>query len=126
MEIVRLAPGDAHRVRHLRLASLSDSPDAFASTYERSAEKTMNDWVLETSTLATFVAVFGGGDRAIVRVAPDQHDAKSRWLLSMWVAPHFRGQGIGDALIKAVIAYARREGFARLQLDVGDFNAPAI
>ena len=113
MKIVRLAPGDGDRLRHLRLYSLSDTPDAFASTYELSAQKTTEDWALEASTLATFLAVSKGSDIGIVGVAPDQHVAEAAWLLSMWVAPRFRGQGVGDALVKAVIMWMSEIGIRR-------------
>jgi ribosomal protein S18 acetylase RimI-like enzyme len=44
----------------------------------------------------------------------------------MWVAPEARGQGVGNALIDAVIEYARSSGAIRLLLDVGDHNQQAI
>ena len=44
----------------------------------------------------------------------------------MWVAPEARGQGVGNALIDAVIEYARSSGASRLLLDVADHNQQAI
>ena len=37
-----------------------------------------------------------------------------------------RGRGVGEALIQALIAWAQREGYERLILDVGEHNSHAI
>jgi GNAT superfamily N-acetyltransferase len=47
-------------------------------------------------------------------------------LEDLFVRPAFRGTGIGKALLSAVAAVAVREGCARLQWDVLDWNQPAI
>jgi GNAT superfamily N-acetyltransferase len=47
-------------------------------------------------------------------------------LEDLFVRPVFRGCGIGKALLSAVAAVAVREGCARLQWDVLDWNQPAI
>ncbi len=44
----------------------------------------------------------------------------------MWVAPHARGQGIGAALIDAVIDWGKAAGYKRLILDISDSNDFAI
>jgi GNAT superfamily N-acetyltransferase len=47
-------------------------------------------------------------------------------LISMWVAPEARRQGIGAALVEAVAHWARTRGLKRLFLDVVERNTPAI
>ena len=47
-------------------------------------------------------------------------------LFGMWVAPEVRGQRVGRALVAAVIAWARGEGYRRVVLDVADANRAAI
>ena len=47
-------------------------------------------------------------------------------LYSMWVAPTMRGQGLGEALIEAVKAWAVQAGYPALGLGVTTTNAPAI
>ena len=53
----------------------------------------------------------------------DIHDAG--YLISMWVTPEVRRNGIGSALVDAVIDWARTLELACLFLDVATNNAPA-
>ena len=126
MRIIRIGPEDAARLRALRLRALRDAPDAFGSTHARAVRISLEEWEQAFSELATFVAVVDGADVGMVRGAEDRDDASAAWLISMWVAPTHRGQGIGDALVDAVSDWARAEGYARIKLDVADDNAPAI
>jgi ribosomal protein S18 acetylase RimI-like enzyme len=47
-------------------------------------------------------------------------------LFAMWVDPQQRGGGIAEALVEAVVEWARAAGRARVLLDVGDWNVAAI
>ena len=76
--------------------------------------------------MATFVAVHGQSDVGVVRCAADKERADTVWLLSMLVAPEARGQGVGDALIDAVVSSAHAWGSAQIILDVGDYNTCGI
>ena len=110
----------------IRLRALADAPDAFASTYAAIADLPLEIWTKQLQEIATFVAVIHGEDVGLVRCVSDEHHHDTAWLISMWVAPEARGQGVGDALVDAVIEYARSSGASRLLLDVGDRNQPAI
>jgi ribosomal protein S18 acetylase RimI-like enzyme len=43
----------------------------------------------------------------------------------MWVRPHARGHRIGEALIEAVVGWARAERLGRVHLWVSETNDPA-
>src|SRR5438046_1798020 len=47
-------------------------------------------------------------------------------LLSMWVAPPSRRNGIGAQLVDVVVDWATATGFRRLLLDVGELNNRAV
>jgi len=126
MKLTTLAPGETTRLRDLRLRALRDAPDAFGSSAEETAARPAESWVQQLRDLPTWVAVVDEIDLGMVRGAPDKDDPTVAWLISMWVAPEGRGRGVGDALVQAVIDWARAAGFAELRLDVGDHNAPAI
>jgi GNAT superfamily N-acetyltransferase len=126
MEIQRLSIDEARRLRHIRLRALADTPDAFGSTYAAVAAHPLAEWSKQLQEIATFVAVHDGKDLGLVRCASDEHHHDTAWLISMWVTPEARGQGVGNALIDAVIECARSSGASRLLLDVGDHNQQAI
>lgn len=125
-DIERLHDGEADRLKSIRLAALRDAPDAFGTTWEESVARTAEHWSEQLAELPTFVATVGGADVGMVRGARDDEQKDAAWLISLWVAPAARGARVGEALVDAVVGWARAEGFARLLLDVGDHNAPAI
>ena len=126
IEIERLSVDEGRRLRTIRLRALADAPDAFGSTYAEVAVRPLEIWPKQLQEIATFVAVKGAEDVGLVRCASDEQNDETAWLISMWVAPEARGQGVGDALIDAVIECARSSGAIRLLLDVGDHNEQAI
>lgn len=123
--IHRFTPDDWQRAREIRLRALSDTPDAFGATYEQAVAITEQRWRsrLGAEESATFVAVVDGKDVGLA--VGSSYDSEAG-LYSMWVAPEARGQGVGDSLVEAVIAWARRHGHTKLLLDVGDENEAAI
>lgn len=46
--------------------------------------------------------------------------------IGMWVAPGFREIGIGSALMDAILAWAREEGFEKIALEVFSTNTRAL
>ena len=71
-------------------------------------------------------ATLGGADVGVVAGAPFPEREGAAGLFGMWVAPAARGRGMGDRLVEAVVDWARVAGYARVVLDVGDTNVPAI
>lgn len=126
LEIERLEANDWLRFRRIRLASLADAPDAFGSRLTDVQTRPEAYWRAQPETLATFVAVVDGKDAGVVRGAPHHTNRDQAILISMWVAPAFRQCGVGLALVRSVIGWARDEGYATLLLDVADQNQAAI
>ena len=126
LNIERLAADEGLRLRSIRLRALADTPDAFGTTYDEAAAQPLDSWTAQLQEIATFVAVVDGEDVGLVRGARDDLQPDSAWLISMWVSSEARGQGAGEALIDAVVEWARVSGARRVLLDVGDHNQPAI
>lgn len=126
IDIKHLAADEGLRLRTIRLRALADVPDAFGSTYDEAAARPMDSWTKQLQKIATFVAVVNGEDVGLVRGVRDDLLPDAAWLISMSVSPKVRGQGVGEALIDAVVEWARISGARRVLLDVGDHNQPAI
>ncbi len=126
LEVQPLRTCEGNRLRKLRLRSLRDSPSAFSGTYEEAVARSVEQWCAQIEALPTFVAVSNGSDVGLVRAAPLKDNPGVAFLLSMWVAPEFRGDGAGEALINALADWGRAAGIVRLILDVDESNEPAL
>ena len=124
--IERLRPVDWARLKRLRIAALTDTPDAFGATVASAQARSPQQWREQVQSLPTFVAIINDNDVGLTRGAPHDKDPHSAMLISMWVAPEARGLGAGERLVETTAKWARSHGYARLMLDVTDDNAPAI
>jgi ribosomal protein S18 acetylase RimI-like enzyme len=124
---VEVAGPDAWEVvRTLRLAALADAPDAFCATHDAEAALTEADWRdrLARPDVDSLVA-WVGDDPAGVTVVEPWEDGEVAGVGTVWVTPAARGLGVGDALLTLAVDVARRRGYRRAALEVGDHNAPA-
>jgi GNAT superfamily N-acetyltransferase len=125
--VTRIGPDDVARARAVRRRALEDAPDAFWETLEEEIARPDRDWTarLAMPEAVTLVASVDGDDVGLVMGLPHHEHAGDAGLYSMWVAPAARGQGAGEALIGAVIGWARAAAYPTLRLDVGDANLHA-
>jgi ribosomal protein S18 acetylase RimI-like enzyme len=136
--IRRLEAADWPALKAVRLAALADAPEAFASTLERErdySDERWQEWL--ASTVATFGAFRAGGPDgpAHARIAGlvatrgprsgQPEEARTWYLMSMWVSPDLRGSGAAARLVDAVRDQARRSGAERIRLWVTDVNGRA-
>lgn len=126
IRIERLETDAGERLRTIRLRALQEATYAFEATYAESAARPPESWARQLADLATFVAVDGEHDVGMVRGGPHGVLADAAYLLSMWVAPEARGRRVGQALIEAIVQWAKATGYARVVLDVGTHNPHAI
>jgi ribosomal protein S18 acetylase RimI-like enzyme len=130
----RLSTADAAALRAARIEALTEAPYAFASTLERELRHTEQTWRDRLANeRSVYFGVFGG-DRLAGMVAglapgffadpdPAVPVAAGAWhLVSMWVSPELRGQGLADALVAAVCAAARARGGTAMELWVTGVN----
>ena len=126
--IHQLTPADAADYRTIRLAALQNAPEAFGSTYEMEAGRSMSGWEERLQTPGAVAAFMDGKIVGMARFVQDAGSAKERHkgsVYAMYVAPEARGRGIGSALLDALISHA--SGIVeQLRLGVVDTNAAAI
>lgn len=128
MVVVRAATMKEWRVlRDTRLAALRDAPDAFLSTYAEQAASVEADWRRRISRGGTFFAYVPevGENEPAGLVGGFQENPGTVELVSLWVRPQARGLGVGDALVAAVINWARARNATSVHLWVIETNKHA-
>lgn len=123
----RVLPEEWEMLRQVRLAAMLDSPDAFASTYERELSFDQVAWRARVERSPWWLAVASGqaiGLIAAFTAEPDV-DPGDRHVVSMWVEPVWRGLGIADLLMESLVAWALGDGAHSLSLWVVKDNARA-
>jgi ribosomal protein S18 acetylase RimI-like enzyme len=132
-EIRRLAPADWQELRDARLTALEEAPDAFASTLEAEVGQGEEQWRERFAASVFFGAAQPGHETRLVglvggfaepagHATPDDGEGGAWHLISMWVAPQARGNGIADELVTAICDVAREAGARQIALWVTDGN----
>jgi ribosomal protein S18 acetylase RimI-like enzyme len=129
--VQRFAAHEWPLYRHLRLRALADSPDAFGSTFAREVVRSDDDWRERLANGAgsrsdlPLMAVADGSPAGLAWGRLDEREPVIAYLFQVWVAPEFRGRGVGRHLVNAVIAWAATAGARVLRLSVtcGDTTA---
>ncbi|MCZ0991538.1 GNAT family N-acetyltransferase [Streptomyces diastatochromogenes] len=129
IELHTLESDDWPLWRELRLAALAEAPYAFGST--------LADWQgfgdreerwrarLSIPGAHDLVALLDGLPVGMASGVPGEEE-DSVELISMWVNPVARGQGLGDYLIQAVERWASDRGARTLRLSVMPDNSKAL
>ena len=131
MQVRELTRADAAAFRALRLRALKEHPEAFTSSFEEAVEQPIN--VAERRLAGesgdrfwgAFVADELQGMIGLARESRIKNRHKGN-VVAMYVAAEFAGQGLGRALVQAVIDHARDvDRLEQLVLTVTHDNIPA-
>ncbi|ARF53261.1 GNAT family N-acetyltransferase [Streptomyces gilvosporeus] len=118
-----LRPEDWRLCRAVRLAALTEAPQAFGSTLSREESLTEKQWRERLAGHNQFLAEEDGEPCGLAGVVPvGPHTAE---LVSMWVRPATRGTGAADLLVRAVLRWADDEGIDEVRLQVTEGNTAA-
>jgi GNAT superfamily N-acetyltransferase len=117
-----LEPDNWQEYRAIRLAALGEAPYAFSSTLERESQFSEAEWRQRLTARAQFIVRQAG--HAVGTVGVYAEDGMAQ-LVAMWVAPDWRGRGVGNVLIPAVLGWARQAGYPAISLWVTIGNKPA-
>jgi GNAT superfamily N-acetyltransferase len=132
MEVREARQEEWQRFRAMRLAALAEAPSAFGSSLAIERDRPETHWRerlarREAGAGATFAVVDAeGGWHGLAGVQADPADRASAWLVSMWVHPRVRRQGLGGQLIEAAAAWAAERGIGELRLWVTETNDSSI
>jgi ribosomal protein S18 acetylase RimI-like enzyme len=124
VEILEIGPDEWDVFRDLRLRALRDAPRAFESRYEDWAQAPEERWRDRLASVPFNVVARLDGELA--GMASGVYDGgEQAELISMWVDPEARGSGVFQALVDAVVEWARAAGRATYLMVRSD-NARAI
>ncbi|MEV7010077.1 GNAT family N-acetyltransferase [Streptosporangium sp. NPDC051022] len=129
IELRALEPDDWPIWRELRLTALTEAAYAFGSTlaeWQGDGDREER-WRgrLRIPGSHNVVALLDGWPVGMVSGLPAE-EADSVELISMWVGPAARGQGVGDLLIGEVERWAAQRGATTLRLAVVPDNDRAV
>jgi ribosomal protein S18 acetylase RimI-like enzyme len=113
----------------MRLRALATEPTAFGSTFERESQFSDDEWQhrLRPDGYAHFGCFDERGEAGgLVVGGPDEDGEGIGHLYAMWVESDARGTGAADMLVSHVVAWAKEQGYSRLQLLVTDGNERAV
>jgi RimJ/RimL family protein N-acetyltransferase len=124
----RLIPDDAAAYRQVRLDSLRDHPEAYASVYEKAVQRPDSSWSQTIEALPLFGAFAPDGELVGLAGFMQEDGDKDRhrgWLIQMYVRPHMRGTGCAMGLVDTILDYAKGR-VMQVHLGVWDQNPAAI
>ena len=108
--------------RQLRIRVLNDSPDSFGEAASEAQARPLSYWEDLTRSVTApnrhvmFVAFEGEVILGTTYGLLDHEKSDAGRLGGMWVAPSHRRQGVGHALLTAVLVWARERGLKRVGL----------
>jgi ribosomal protein S18 acetylase RimI-like enzyme len=117
-------PSDWEAVRDIRLRSLREEPDAYASDYQTEARFEPALWKQRLATASSYLAF--DDDHALVGIAIglDAGDG-DMYVVGMYVTPDARGSGCAHLLLDAIADLATRRHRKRLVLEAAESNIRA-
>jgi ribosomal protein S18 acetylase RimI-like enzyme len=127
MFVRMLGPADATLYRSLRLRALREHPDAFTSSYEQDRDQPVEAAAQRLGAHPFWGAYHHAELYGFVGLEREQR-TKNRHkatVMGLYVAPEMGGQGVGRALLDALIAHARLNGVESLVLTVTEGNERA-
>lgn len=117
METVRrIGIGEGRLFKQIRLASLSESPSAFETTYESALRRSPESWssqsdgTAEGSDRATFIA-FSNDSPIGIAALYRKGETDTGKLLQVWISPGHRSRGVANDLMNAVFLWAGENCF---------------
>jgi len=116
-------PQEWKSYKELRLRALADSPEAFGSTLAEEEKRSDSAWKSrlvggDSSLNFPLVAEADGEMIGLAWGRIEEADPDLAYLYQMWVAPSHRGLGVGELLLKRVIAWAGEKNVIYLELGV--------
>jgi GNAT superfamily N-acetyltransferase len=125
----RIAGDEGPLLRRMRMASLGDSPNTFATTFAQAERLSDAQWAAVAAAhgtaddQATFVAHLGDEPVGIVGAYLTTNRVVT--MVGLWASPGNRDSGVGEALLEEVLRWAETVGAVQVRSWVVEPNAQA-
>lgn len=131
VSIEPITPALTETFRQVRLSALQESPAAFGSTYAEESKLSNGEWQRRAEQCSGdksvgYIAADGAQPCGIVACFIDSDALTAAHLVSMWVAPTYRSQGVGQLLVRNIFEWAEAHHVRTLILTVTSSNDRAI
>ena len=123
-----LSPDDVDLFRSIRLEALRASPESYASSVEDWQDLPDQEWRRRLVDNHVFIAVENDLPVGIMALARQCTAKKAhRAMVQMvYLRENARGRGLAEALLEALVEFARGQGIRQLELAVSAENDVAI
>jgi RimJ/RimL family protein N-acetyltransferase len=117
--------------KQMRLASLTDAPEAFSTTYESASLRSPESWAAQADASAegpdrfTFFAFIDEEPIGLAALYRDANGSSQGEIIQVWLAPSSRGGGLAGELLDFVFNCARIHGFEKIRAEVMNANGRA-
>jgi ribosomal protein S18 acetylase RimI-like enzyme len=125
MEIISVVEKNWEELKAIRLASLKDSPEAFSASYKTALNFDASQWKIRASGKDGYKFFIAKNCGQLVGIVGGFYKTGEYELISMWVSPNQRNNGIAKVLVNAVIQHAKELEKDVIFLEVLSSNLPA-
>jgi GNAT superfamily N-acetyltransferase len=132
ISVRRIKIGEGVLYKRMRLASLSESPEAFSTTLESADGRRPDSWYEQADSTAvgedriTVFAFSNGKPVGIAALYREEQNRDSGELIQFWVSPEHRGEGAAKKMLEEIYFWAMQHGFEHLSAWVNQGNERAI
>ena len=130
LKITRLSPEEWAAYRALRLEALQSEPQAFHSTFSEYASRPSSYWrerLADSAESKNSWLLFARGDNgALLGMVGAVVEGTGADVISMYVTSEARGQGIGRALLTALLDELKSRGVKKATLQVNRIQEAAV
>lgn len=127
LDVRAVEPGEGSALRDLRLRALRDAPHAFAQPLTSAENESVNLWEqrIAASQRGDEIRLVATADGQFIGLAAGVQFGQRIRVISVWVSPAYRQQGIGARLVAAVADWAADHG-VDCQIEVTPGNERAL
>ena len=128
LAIRRVREEDVQALIDIRLEALQNHPVAFSADYENDRQRPLAEWLQRIAESPTFIAWDGETAAGMAGIFSSRSSKTSHQghIWGVYVRPNYRGQGLGEALVRRCLDYARENGKKMVYIAAASNNTAAI